>query len=405
MFGISNDDISRLVKTNYFLILVESPVAFYFAYRFPSFTFSDCLIIVLSILADTLFFHLLILAKPSVLIRDIGLIIFALINLAGITMVMHFIPEIRPALLFIYIPAVIFSASLSTSFGILIMILITAIFIGLTLAEYFRISEFFTATIDAANKGELWQLSNVFSFFFILILGSMANYFFRIFRSRDIKIKHLAEINKRLYQQSKTTSNEIFKNMREALLVIDQDFKVIQYNRAFSHLVNTKMDLINQDLSKLPLDFSSLIEKYLEDVKTSQTKGFQFEAKDKVSRSYTINMSTIELKSKDVGFMILIHRRSLPWGKVFDSQSKKPIELALVRLHDAKTDKILESKVTDNEGRFGFILTEGEYYISVSKEDYIFPTRSRLEGYRGEKFKVKSTEEGAIELNIPMDKV
>jgi len=404
MFDTKTEDVKRLIYIQYVLIVVETPVGIYLTRRFPDFKLSYFIAIVLSIFVATAFLHLLIAFRASRIVRDFGLLLLATTVLATLTVVMHYIPSIRSALILMYIPSVIFAASQCLSFGIVVSAIMVVFFVLLTGGEYFNIHPIFKSIINTTPLGSSWQISNLFSFFFLLILAFLSNYFFEILRRRKKKIQHLAELNKKLYQESKTTSDEIFENMREALLVVDNNFNVVQYNNAFKNLAGLKINLINQAFSKLPLEYGSEIKKYLESIKDNPTKNLQFEAKDKTGLSYTINISTIDLKTRDVGFVILISRKLLPWGVVVDSQSKKPIDLALVRLHNAQNDKVLETKATDLEGRFGFILIVGEYYISVSKEGYVFPTKIKSKAYKGEKFKVKSNEEGAIELNIPIDK-
>ncbi len=105
-----------------------------------------------------------------------------------------------------------------------------------------------------------------------------------------------------------------------------------------------------------------------------------------------------------------IRRRYNPWGVVFDSATKQPLDPAYVSLLDA-TGKEIASSITDLDGRFGFPVSPGMYTITVGKTHYKFPSLT-LSGrtndelypnlYFGEPIQV--TEQGqVITKNIPMD--
>ncbi len=55
-----------------------------------------------------------------------------------------------------------------------------------------------------------------------------------------------------------------------------------------------------------------------------------------------------------------LKRRRKPWGVVYDSITKRPVDLAVVRLIDQKTKKLVETGVTDAQGRFSFLATPGD---------------------------------------------
>lgn len=111
-----------------------------------------------------------------------------------------------------------------------------------------------------------------------------------------------------------------------------------------------------------------------------------------------------------------IRRRRKPWGVVFNSLSNEPIDLAIVRVFDVTTNRLVDTKVTDQNGRFSFLLSKGKYYIKVAKTGFLFPPKiSRLKAsqlgtrfgpqsdlYFGEPF-VISTDDTNINLNICLD--
>jgi len=111
-------------------------------------------------------------------------------------------------------------------------------------------------------------------------------------------------------------------------------------------------------------------------------------------------------------FMLIARRRRRKWGVVFDSLSRLPVDLAIVRLLDGATGRVLRTAVTDKDGRYVFIVQPGQYKLSVAKPGYVFPTaflKSQTEAvtyvdlYHAEVLKVEK--ESSLTLNIPIDPV
>lgn len=63
------------------------------------------------------------------------------------------------------------------------------------------------------------------------------------------------------------------------------------------------------------------------------------------------------------------------WGLVFNSFTKQPIQGAVVRIFSEERNKILETKVTDSQGRFSFLTKTGSYFLEVVKEGFRFPSK------------------------------
>jgi len=110
--------------------------------------------------------------------------------------------------------------------------------------------------------------------------------------------------------------------------------------------------------------------------------------------------------------ILFLGRRRKKWGVVYDAITKRPVDLAIVRLVNDKTGKILRSMVTDKDGRYFFVVEPGSYRMTVAKSGFIFPT-VYLEGdkedarfvdlYHGETIHV--TQNTAVTANIPIDPV
>lgn len=349
--------------------------------------------------------NLLLYFNASRLILDIGLFFLALLTIMSLTLVVQYFPEARPSFLLAYVPAIIFSSSQSISYGVTNLIMVLACFGTMTYLEYSGHKLLLDHVVNYKGMSNAWKTGTVFTFFFLLILSYMSFYFSSILRKRAIKIAHLAEINKKLYQKSKTTSDEIISSMKESLVVVDKDLKIVQYNKSFRDLVGHKLALTNEKLNSIKTDFISKVYKYLENFNSQPQSGkdLQFKIRDKSFHIYDVNISALELQNNEEGYIILIEEISPPWGTIYDSKNGKPVDLALVRLMRADNKKVIESKVTDHEGRFGFIITPGEYLLSVTKEKYQFPSKLDKSGYHGEKFSVGSETEGLIKINIPLD--
>lgn len=105
-------------------------------------------------------------------------------------------------------------------------------------------------------------------------------------------------------------------------------------------------------------------------------------------------------------------RKKKPWGVVYDSVTKRPIDPAYVVLHNAQGEEISTS-ITDLDGRYGFLSEKGTYRIVANKTNYVFPSE-KLRGkntdevydnlYFGEPFEIDS-EKTLVFKNIPMDSI
>ncbi len=68
------------------------------------------------------------------------------------------------------------------------------------------------------------------------------------------------------------------------------------------------------------------------------------------------------------------NRRKTGWGVVFTyTNGNRPIPYVEVSLKDSNTGKIIDRTVTDLEGRYRFIVNEGNYEIIVQHKDYELP--------------------------------
>ncbi len=105
-----------------------------------------------------------------------------------------------------------------------------------------------------------------------------------------------------------------------------------------------------------------------------------------------------------------LRRKRRSWGVVYNAISKVPIDLAIVRLFDSATKRLIETQVTDKNGRFSFLTTPGDYTVTVAKLPFLFPS-SIIKGtidneyrnvYRQGVVSVKQADE-SISMSIPLD--
>jgi hypothetical protein len=106
--------------------------------------------------------------------------------------------------------------------------------------------------------------------------------------------------------------------------------------------------------------------------------------------------------------LLLGRTKQKEWGIVYNSLTRQPLDLAVVRLVNATTKKISQTRVTDMQGRYVFLAEPGEYYIEVIKSGFepttVIPSDLMNDGpyaevYHGERIAV---EEGSVGLGYPI---
>ena len=107
--------------------------------------------------------------------------------------------------------------------------------------------------------------------------------------------------------------------------------------------------------------------------------------------------------------LIGLRKKRPPWGIVYNSATKLPLSQTIVRLFNLATNKLVETRVTDKEGRYGFLVNTSDYVLSATKANYTFPTvivKDKIDPpysdiYRGQPLHVQA--EKTINVNIPID--
>jgi len=132
-----------------------------------------------------------------------------------------------------------------------------------------------------------------------------------------------------------------------------------------------------------------------------------------------ISMSLLNYAPRDLFTVILswlyglftrlgIRKKGKPYGYVYNSVTKEPLSLAIVRIYDI-TGSLVRTDVTDVYGVFTAELVKGKYKIVVNKSEFAFPSKVILgdkDGaldniYHGEL--ITKADRGELVVSIPVD--
>ncbi|OGY54131.1 MAG: hypothetical protein A3B15_03335 [Candidatus Buchananbacteria bacterium RIFCSPLOWO2_01_FULL_45_31] len=58
------------------------------------------------------------------------------------------------------------------------------------------------------------------------------------------------------------------------------------------------------------------------------------------------------------------------WGIIYDQEDKKPLRQAITRIYDKQYHKLLETRLTDSQGRYSFLVNNNLYYLTAEKSGY-----------------------------------
>lgn len=109
--------------------------------------------------------------------------------------------------------------------------------------------------------------------------------------------------------------------------------------------------------------------------------------------------------------LLFKRRKRKAYGIVYHAFTKKPVDLAIVRLYRLLDNKLVMSRVTDRGGRYFFMVQPGIYRLEVTKQNFVFPSQALmktkddaiyLDVYHGEPVTV-SDKDTVITPNIPLE--
>lgn len=100
-------------------------------------------------------------------------------------------------------------------------------------------------------------------------------------------------------------------------------------------------------------------------------------------------------------------QRPRAWGVVFNSKSGKPVSSAFVKLFEIESKEIVDTKITDKNGRFTFYVPEKDYLLLVAATGYQFPS-SLVEQKEADFYnslqKIHASK-GVVNIQVPIDPV
>ncbi|MDO8493598.1 MAG: carboxypeptidase-like regulatory domain-containing protein [bacterium] len=106
----------------------------------------------------------------------------------------------------------------------------------------------------------------------------------------------------------------------------------------------------------------------------------------------------------------IFRKKRKPWGTVYDSVTKRPLDPAYVTINKGSTE--VSDAITDLDGRFGFFVPSGRYSLNASKTNYTFPSKTLVDKSQDEMYEnlyhgdeVENTEGGVVIRNIPLDPI
>ena len=108
--------------------------------------------------------------------------------------------------------------------------------------------------------------------------------------------------------------------------------------------------------------------------------------------------------------MLIGARTRKKWGVVYNSITKQGTKLAVVRLINAETGLVLQTRITDDNGRYFFHVKPGKYRLEATKSEHVFPSAiasglaeddEYLDIYHGTPITVEN--ETDLMMNIPID--
>lgn len=105
-----------------------------------------------------------------------------------------------------------------------------------------------------------------------------------------------------------------------------------------------------------------------------------------------------------------LKKKNRPWGTVYDSVTKQPLDPAYVVLKNEKGEEVATS-ITDLDGRYGFLIGPGTYTLLANKTNYKFPSEKMAGKDADELYNdlyfggtiVINNEGEVIAKNVPLD--
>ncbi len=116
--------------------------------------------------------------------------------------------------------------------------------------------------------------------------------------------------------------------------------------------------------------------------------------------SPSIQLALITLSQVGLFFLfkrISVKTKAKEWGIVYDEATRKPLLRVIVRIFDKKFNKLLETQVTDANGKYGFFVRRSVYYVTAEKEGY--------EKYTSPDVDLSTKDEAIVDQSLPLKRI
>jgi hypothetical protein len=100
-------------------------------------------------------------------------------------------------------------------------------------------------------------------------------------------------------------------------------------------------------------------------------------------------------------FLLGFKKRRQPWGKVINSLTSQAVSGAIVTIASSDNEgqlRVIDRSSTDSNGRYGFLVTPGNYVIQAEKIGFTFPTKVIRGVYQGHAFRIDSQQTVTLDL-------
>jgi len=234
-------------------------------------------------------------------------------------------------------------------------------------------------------------------------------------KQRTYELEEASEQSQKLLAQIKESSEQLQRRtgaitdqMKDGLLVIDAQSRILRVNKAFykffgipaNGLIDRRVDAI-QELAEYQ-EFSFALQKMRdENLEQFATK---IQLKPPLRGLLEVTISRFDLNESEKGYIFVLRDVAPPWGIVYEAESMQPIEGVVVRLYNEANNKIIAEETTDEFGRFLFYVDPGTYYVRLFKDGFHFPSEKEV-GYHGEVIEITNRKEGIVHFDILMDRV
>ncbi len=92
----------------------------------------------------------------------------------------------------------------------------------------------------------------------------------------------------------------------------------------------------------------------------------------------------------------VIPRHSKDWGVVYDAKTRQGLGRTIVRIFDKRFNKLLETQVTDKQGKYAFFAAKSVYYVTAEHQGY--------EKFQSPELDLSKAKEPVVHEKIPLKK-